>query len=55
MKTFVFDLDDTLYDMIQPFEKAYHTHLEKYNLDVHELFVRSRHYSDAIFQTLPSE
>lgn len=54
MKTFVFDLDDTLYDMTQPFKKAYATHLSQYNLDPEELFVCSRHYSDAIFPKVMS-
>ena len=54
MKTFVFDLDDTLYDMTQPFKKAFAKHLANYNLDPDELFVRSRHYSDAIFPKVMS-
>ena len=50
MKTFIFDVDDTLYDQIQPFEKAFNKYLKgKYDLDVHELYKRSRVYSDAIF------
>lgn len=49
MKTFIFDVDDTLYDMSQPFKKAYETHLKQYSLDVDELFVKNRHYSDAVF------
>ena len=54
MKTFVFDLDDTLYDMTQPFKKAFETHLSQYKIDPDELFKRSRHYSDAIFPKVMS-
>lgn len=54
MKTFIFDVDDTLYDMTQPFRKAYATHLKQYNLNVDELFVKNRHYSDAIFPKVMS-
>lgn len=54
MKTFIFDVDDTLYDLSQPFIKAYEQHLSKYNLDVQELFKTSRHYSDAIFPKVMS-
>ena len=54
MKTLVFDLDDTLYDMTQPFKKAYAKYLSQYNLDVDELFVLNHHYSDAIFPKVMS-
>ena len=55
MKTFIFDVDDTLYDQIQPFEKAFNKYLkEKYDLDVQALYKRSRVYSDAIFPKVES-
>lgn len=55
MKTFIFDVDDTLYDQVQPFEKAFNKYLKgKYDLDVQELYKRSRIYSDAIFPQVES-
>lgn len=55
MKTFIFDVDDTLYDQVQPFEKAFNKYLKgKYDLDVQELYKRSRVYSDAIFPQVES-
>ncbi len=48
---FIFDVDDTLYNQITPFLDAYkEIKLEdKYNVDVEELFKRSRKYSDEVF------
>ncbi len=50
MNYFVFDLDDTLYNLMEPFEK---THLEIFskhtNADCEELFRMSRVYSDQAF------
>ena len=45
----VFDIDDTLYDLMKPFQLAH----EKFfatqtSLDITELFMASRHYSDII-------
>lgn len=48
---FIFDVDDTLYNQITPFIEAY-TSLEfdqEYNVDIEELFKRSRKYSDEVF------
>ncbi|MDE8146526.1 hypothetical protein PT124_08515 [Erysipelothrix rhusiopathiae] len=49
MTTFIFDMDDTIYDQIIPFTKA----LEDLGLinieDVQSLYIKSRSYSDAVF------
>ncbi|MBM7541050.1 HAD family hydrolase [Amphibacillus cookii] len=52
MKTLIFDVDDTLYDQLLPFEKAVNETLH-INLDkpfIHELYLASRKYSDQIFE-----
>ncbi len=48
MKAFIFDVDDTLYDQIQPFAKAYHAMFSK-AIDMYALFKSSRKYSDEVF------
>ena len=46
----VFDVDDTLYDMAQPFRNAYQALYEgRYDLPVQELFLAFRRYSDERF------
>lgn len=46
----IFDVDDTLYDMTQPFQRAYQKlWKDKYEVDVAALFRVSREYSNAIF------
>ena len=46
----VFDLDDTLYDMSQPFFGAYRTiYGTKHDLPMQKLFLSFRHYSDEKF------
>ncbi|WP_323611988.1 hypothetical protein LLS04_03630 [Erysipelothrix enhydrae] len=49
MTTFIFDMDDTIYDQIIPFTKALEdsglTNIE----DVQSLYIKSRSYSDAVF------
>lgn len=45
-----FDLDDTLYDQVQPFALAYRQVVgERFTLDVEALFRASRKHSDAVF------
>lgn len=52
MVVFIFDLDDTLYDPLEPFKKAYQKHLtclhEK--VAVEDFYKKSRAYSDALFE-----
>lgn len=50
MKNVIFDVDDTLYDLMEAFEKA-HKELfaDKTKEDCEELFKRSRTYSDEAF------
>ena len=48
----LFDVDDTLYDMTQPFEKAYRdVFYDKYpQLDWKPVYVASRKHSDEVFE-----
>lgn len=46
---FLFDVDDTLYDQILPFQKAYTCLFSKYDIDVPTLYIKSRQYSDEVF------
>lgn len=48
----LFDVDDTLYDMTQPFEKAYRdVFYDKYSqLDWKPVYVASRKHSDEVFE-----
>ena len=47
----VFDLDDTLYDIAQPFFRAYERFYgEKYDLPMQKLFLSFRRYSDERFE-----
>ena len=50
MKNIIFDVDDTLYDLMEPFERA-HKELFAGDTDVEceELFKLSRVYSDEAF------
>ncbi|MEH7097434.1 HAD family hydrolase [Neobacillus vireti] len=50
MKAIFFDLDDTLYDQLQPFEAAYHRVFSTItDITILELFKKSREYSDKVF------
>ncbi|WP_040203540.1 HAD family hydrolase [Neobacillus jeddahensis] len=50
MKTVFFDLDDTLYDQLQPFQAAYDkTFSTITEIPVLDLFKKSREYSDKVF------
>ena len=47
---YLFDLDDTLYDHSQPFVHAYRAvFADRYDLDVHQLYLRHRIYSQEAF------
>lgn len=51
MDAVLFDVDDTLYDQRQPFEKAYRQLLGgEYKVDMDRLFALSRKYSDEAFE-----
>lgn len=51
MKVFLFDVDDTLYDQMLPFETAYHRVFGgRYDLDIHKLYVGSRKHGDDVFE-----
>ena len=49
MAALFFDVDDTLYDQLQPFEQAYIQHFPDQNLNIEELFKYSRKLSDQVF------
>ncbi|WP_160725225.1 HAD family hydrolase [Bacillus sp. USDA818B3_A] len=50
MKAFFFDLDDTLYDQLQPFQAAYNSIFSTItNIPILQLFKKSREYSDKVF------
>lgn len=47
----VFDMDDTIYDLMDPFKKAHEKLFgDKVNMDVTRLFKKSRIYSDMILE-----
>lgn len=54
MKIFIFDVDDTFYSQIQPFEKALRSTcpeiVNRLETQMQEVFVRSRYYSDEVFE-----
>ena len=46
----IFDVDETLYDMTQPFERAFQDMWQdKYDIDIYELYTVSRIHSDRVF------
>ncbi|WP_017471301.1 HAD family hydrolase [Amphibacillus jilinensis] len=52
MKTLIFDVDDTLYDQLLPFEHAVNEtlHINSDKHFIHELYLASRKYSDQVFE-----
>ena len=51
MKAFLFDVDDTLYDQLQPFQRAYLKMFgEPEGVDLERLFSRSRKRGDEVFE-----
>nr|WP_319215737.1 HAD family hydrolase [uncultured Trichococcus sp.] len=53
VKTFIFDVDDTLYDQLEPFERAFQKHFSRFKdeVKIEELYKLSRKYSDEAFET----
>lgn len=50
MKNIIFDVDDTLYNLMEPFEKAHKELMAAHtDADCEELFEASRTYSDEAF------
>lgn len=46
----IFDVDETLYNMTQPFERAFkEIWQDKYDIDMYELYTASRIHSDRVF------
>ncbi|MBM7654453.1 HAD family hydrolase [Neobacillus cucumis] len=55
MKAIFFDLDDTLYDQVQPFQEAYNrTFSSITDIPILDLFKKSREYSDKVFSLTES-
>ena len=49
MAALFFDVDDTLYDQLHPFQQAYNDHFTYHELDIEKLFMYSRMFSDQVF------
>lgn len=51
--TFIFDVDDTLYDQLEPFRRAFQKHFSRFEdeVKIEELYKLSRKYSDEAFET----
>ena len=50
MYNFVFDIDDTVYDQMIPFQKAFEKNFSQYSqLSLSELYRHNRYYSDEVF------
>lgn len=50
MINLIFDIDDTVYDQLKPFEDAYKTIFGKENpLEMETLYIKSRFYSDEVY------
>lgn len=54
MRAFLFDVDDTLYDQAQPFERAYIKIFGEGHRDMDEIFAASRKYADEVFEAARS-
>ncbi|HFI0454097.1 TPA: HAD family hydrolase, partial [Streptococcus suis] len=50
MRAIIFDLDDTLYDQIQPFKKAIDRHLQVADEVIGPLYLAFRHHADQVFE-----
>lgn len=47
---FVFDVDDTLYDLAEPFKKALRKNFPEIEVDIEQVFLKYRAYSDEVFE-----
>ncbi|MGU8014617.1 HAD family hydrolase [Streptococcus suis] len=50
MKALIFDVDDTLYDQIQPFERALERYIEVAREQIEPLYLSFRRYADEVFE-----
>ncbi|WP_172253176.1 HAD family hydrolase [Saccharibacillus deserti] len=51
MSHFIFDIDDTIYDQIIPFKKAFDRNFARYaHLSLDDLYRYNRHFSDEVFE-----
>lgn len=51
MKALIFDVDDTLYDQIQPFERTLERHIKVAREQIEPLYLSFRRYADKVFET----
>ncbi|WP_226583998.1 HAD family hydrolase [Halobacillus litoralis] len=49
MTHLILDVDDTLYDQLIPFERAYRELFNHLDVPVDQLFIKSRYYSEEVF------
>ena len=49
MTHLLLDVDDTLYNQLTPFENAYQEVFGHYDVPIDQLFIKSRYYSDEVF------
>lgn len=49
-RAILFDLDDTLYDLCWPFERACQDILPDLVINIEEIYKKTRHYSDEVFE-----
>ncbi|HEM2326378.1 TPA: HAD family hydrolase, partial [Listeria monocytogenes] len=50
MINLIFDIDDTVYDQLKPFENAFKTVFGKADhLKIENLYIKSRFYSDEVY------
>lgn len=55
MQSVLFDVDDTLYDQLQPFQKAFKKVFPKFNdVLIEKIYMASRRYSDEMFDKAES-
>ncbi|GFE44040.1 UNVERIFIED_CONTAM: HAD family hydrolase [Streptococcus canis] len=50
MVAIFFDVDDTLYDQLLPFERAFKKQFPQFQIDIEELYKKSRILSDSVFE-----
>lgn len=51
----IFDVDDTLYDLMKPFNDTYYSLFgDKYDIPVEQLYKKNRQYSDEVFELVQS-
>lgn len=55
MYSFIFDVDDTVYDQLSPFAQAFEKHFSSYaSIPLQDLYLYSRKFSDEVFERTES-